>query len=71
MTGIALTSSPSSHRTNIPPDMTTKKDQTPAPKRRKRKSPNLDPITVPPRAPSLPTHCPDPIHINDDTIISF
>jgi hypothetical protein len=72
MTDTALAPNPSSHRTNITPDMTTKKNQTPAPKRRKRKSTNLAQTTVPPRAPSLPNEpLPDPIHINDDTIISF
>jgi hypothetical protein len=40
MTDTALDPNPTSHRTNITPDMTTKKDQTPAPKRRKRMSPD-------------------------------
>jgi hypothetical protein len=60
--------------------MTTKEDQkpgqTPAPKRRQRKNHKLErdpyPITIPPCAPSLPNEqLPDPIHIDDDTIISF
>jgi hypothetical protein len=64
--------STTSYTTNITPDMTTKKDQTPAPKPRKRKSPNLDPTTVPPRAPSLPNKPPlDPKWINPDGTISF
>jgi len=64
--------STTSYRTNITPDMTIKKNQTPDTEASQGKSPNLNPTTVQPRAPSLPNKPPfDPKWINPDGTISF
>jgi hypothetical protein len=70
MTNTSFTRNHDSHRTNVKPEMRTKDDQTPTPKRRKRKSPKLDRgLTVAPSLPNEPLR--DSIYIDDDGIISF